>query len=82
MNNFLNHFGGSFGREFEAAQNQFANAFHQAAFQNAAMDPQQGGNKGPPPASSKAIPQLPLVIVTPEDLVEKNNRECCICLEE
>mmetsp|Transcript_32309 Transcript_32309/g.43073 ORF Transcript_32309/g.43073 Transcript_32309/m.43073 type:complete len:120 (-) Transcript_32309:2014-2373(-) len=36
----------------------------------------------PPPASKKAIRQLPTVTVTPEDLVDENNRECCICLDE
>lgn len=35
-----------------------------------------------PPASNKAIRQLPTVSVTPEDLVDENNRECCICFEE
>ena len=35
----------------------------------------------PPPASKRAIRQLPIVKVTPEDLVDENNRECCICLE-
>eukprot|EP00978_Attheya_sp_CCMP212_P012872 scaffold32150_cov64-Attheya_sp.AAC.2 len=37
--------------------------------------------KGAPPASQKAIKQLPTVIVAPEDLVDENNRECCICFE-
>lgn len=35
-----------------------------------------------PPASTRAIRQLPTVSVTPEDLVDENNRECCICFEE
>lgn len=35
-----------------------------------------------PPASTKSIRQLPTVSVTPEDLVDENNRECCICFEE
>lgn len=34
-----------------------------------------------PPASSRAIRQLPEIIVRPEDLVDENNRECCICLD-
>ena len=34
-----------------------------------------------PPASARAIRQLPTILVTPEDLVDENNRECCICLE-
>ena len=35
----------------------------------------------PPPASTKSIRQLPIVSVTPQDLVDENNRECCICFE-
>ena len=35
-----------------------------------------------PPAATKTIRQLPTVSVTPEDLVDENNRECCICFEE
>lgn len=35
----------------------------------------------PPPASARAIRQLPAVTVLPEDLVDENNRECCICFE-
>jgi hypothetical protein len=61
---------------FQFAQQQAAAAFQQA------MDPQAGGNRGAPPTSSKALRQLPIVTVTPEDLVDENNRECCICLEE
>jgi hypothetical protein len=34
-----------------------------------------------PPASARALRQLPTVRVAPEDLVEETNRECCICLE-
>ncbi|CAJ1967037.1 unnamed protein product [Cylindrotheca closterium] len=37
--------------------------------------------QGIPPASARAIRQLPTICVTPEDLVDPNNRECCICLE-
>ena len=50
---------------------------------NAAIDEslQTSGPKPPPPASKRAIRQLPIVKVTPEDLVDENNRECCICLE-
>mmetsp|Transcript_20742 Transcript_20742/g.51449 ORF Transcript_20742/g.51449 Transcript_20742/m.51449 type:complete len:594 (+) Transcript_20742:64-1845(+) len=35
-----------------------------------------------PPASMKAIKKLPTIRVAPEDLIDPNNRECCICLEE
>lgn len=35
-----------------------------------------------PPASIKAIRQLPMIRVAPEDLVDQNNRECCVCLED
>lgn len=34
-----------------------------------------------PPASARAIRQLPTIAVAPEDLVDENNRECCICME-
>ena len=34
------------------------------------------------PASMKAIKKLPTIRVAPEDLIDPNNRECCICLEE
>jgi hypothetical protein len=43
---------------------------------------QNGGNQGAPPASMRAIRKLPTIRVSPEDLVEPSNRECCICLEE
>jgi hypothetical protein len=49
---------------FQFAQQQAAAAFQQA------MDPQAGGNRGAPPTSSKALRQLPIVTVTPEDLVQ------------
>lgn len=35
-----------------------------------------------PPASKKALRQIPTIQVTPEDLIDESNRECCICLEE
>lgn len=45
----------------------------------------QGGaapsSQTPPPASPATLRQLPLVTVSPEDLLEPCNRECCICLE-
>lgn len=34
-----------------------------------------------PPASYRAIQQIPLISITPEDLAEPVNRECCVCLE-
>mmetsp|Transcript_16433 Transcript_16433/g.24237 ORF Transcript_16433/g.24237 Transcript_16433/m.24237 type:complete len:442 (+) Transcript_16433:72-1397(+) len=36
----------------------------------------------PPPTSAKALRQLPTISVKPEDLMDENNRECCICLEK
>jgi hypothetical protein len=85
MDGFLNSIAGSLSDIFSGAPNfndpfQFAQQ-QTAAFQQA-MDPQVGGNRGAPPTSSKALRQLPIVTVTPEDLVDENNRECCICLEE
>jgi len=35
-----------------------------------------------PSASQKSIRQLPTIVVSSEDLVDENNRECCICFEE
>jgi hypothetical protein len=43
---------------------------------------QSTDNQRIPPASARAIRQLPTIRVAPEDLVEPCNRECCICLEE
>lgn len=88
MDRFLNSLTGSVSENLFGGQDPFVFAQRQAtaAFNNhtagAPMDPQEGGNKGPPPASSKALRQLPTVTVAPEDLVDENNRECCICLEE
>lgn len=64
-------------------QDPFFFAQNAAAFNEEAMDPQGAGiGNGPPPASAKALRQLPTVKVAPEDLVDESNRECCICLEE
>jgi len=65
---------------------QFYAAAQQAAQEAGLGNPngQQQGHQGPqpnPPASCKSIRQLPTVIVKPEDLVDENNRECCICFE-
>ena len=43
--------------------------------------PQHPNNARAPPASERAIRQLPEILVKPEDLVDENNRECCICLD-
>jgi len=39
-------------------------------------------NSAPPPASQNAIRLIPIVAITAEDLVDENNRECCICFDE
>jgi len=39
------------------------------------------GRNGTPPASQKAMQRVPTIVVSPEDLVDETNRECCICLE-
>ena len=80
MDNFLNSLTGAFTDTIFGGNNPFQFPA-QAHFQQA-MDPQVGGNKGAPPASLKALRQLPIIKVAPEDLVDENNRECCICLEE
>ena len=58
----------------------------QAAMEASLQEPQQqqqqqGRSRGPPPASPRVMRSLPQIRVTPEDLVNENNRECCICLE-
>ena len=82
MDNFFNSLTGAFTDTF-GGQNpfQFPSSSQWGNVQRV-MDPQVGGNRGAPPASLKALRQLPLVKVAPEDLVDENNRECCICLEE
>ncbi len=35
-----------------------------------------------PAASERAIRQIPTVSVTQEDLIDENNRSCCICFDE
>ena len=51
--------------------------------QTASPFPQpQEANSIAPPASSKALNELPMVRVTADDLLEENNKECLICLEE
>jgi hypothetical protein len=43
----------------------------------------QGRSSGvAPPASKRAIINLPVVQVTSDDLLEETNKECLICLEE
>ena len=53
-----------------------ATQFHR----NASAPPAQ--SQRAPPASARAIRQLPTITVASEDLVDPSNRECCICLEE
>ena len=43
--------------------------------------PQHPSNVRTPTASDRAVRQLPEILVKPEDLVDENNRECCICLD-
>jgi hypothetical protein len=40
-----------------------------------------GPTTGAPPASARALADLPVVTVSPEDLVDPVNRECCVCLD-
>jgi hypothetical protein len=64
---------------FAQAQQAAAAAFYPNAPFNEFNPPETQPH---PPASTRAIRQLPTVSVTPEDLVDENNRECCICFEE
>ena len=50
--------------------------------QNMNFDPQSGGNKPPPKASDLVLAKLPRVKVTDADLIEENNKTCCICLDD
>ena len=58
------------------------------AYQMGMVDPdivggqQRSENNAPPPASQKAMRQIPTVALCAEDLTDENNRECCICFEE
>ena len=84
--------GGSQGGRGGSPWQQFEHLFQHAQAQAAAQASQQQASqqqqhvdepsRAPPPASTKAIRQLPLVSVTPSDLVDENNRECCICFDE
>jgi hypothetical protein len=76
--------------EFSHAAEDLTRNFELTAAQAARYDttfPSPGGSSPPvnqraPPASDRAILQLPTIRVGPEDLIEPSNRECCICLEE
>jgi hypothetical protein len=76
--------------EFVHAAEDLTVNFEPPAAQAAQYDttfPSRGGSSPPvnqraPPASDRAIRQLPTIRVAPEDLIEPSNRECCICLEE
>jgi len=49
------------------------------------QQPQQappGPPQQAPPATAKAIKQLPTILVSPEDLIDPANRECCVCLDD
>ena len=46
-----------------------------------AFQPPPEEHRAAPPAGRQAIKKLPTVVVAPEDLVDPNNRECCVCLE-
>merc|ERR1712007_165872 len=64
-----------------ASFNLFDSAF-EAATAVAQHSMQQQEQGGPPPASRKSIRHLPTILVRSEDLIDENNRECCICFEE
>ncbi len=63
-------------------ENAAQSIFNAQQQQQQQQQQQEDENRANPPASVKAIRQLPTVIVKPEDLVDENNRECCICFEE
>jgi len=66
--------------EAAAAHMDAAGAYAAAAASSVQEEVQQQG--ATPSASRKAIRQLPTIKVSSEDLVDENNRECCICFDE
>jgi len=66
--------------EAAAAQIDAAGAYAATVPSYVQDEVQQQG--APPSASRTAIRQLPTVMVSSEDLVDENNRECCICFDE
>lgn len=68
--------------------NWFQHMFHRDHHRHQPQEhrPQQQGtpvsNKPPPPASRRFLNNLPLAIVTADDLLEESNVECIICFEE
>jgi hypothetical protein len=58
-----------------------AGGFAAAAARGGGADRHHPHQQRTPPASQRAIQQLPTVMVSPEDLVDEANRECCICFE-
>eukprot|EP00591_Stephanopyxis_turris_P001407 CAMPEP_0195508188 /NCGR_PEP_ID=MMETSP0794_2-20130614/1470_1 /TAXON_ID=515487 /ORGANISM="Stephanopyxis turris, Strain CCMP 815" /LENGTH=339 /DNA_ID=CAMNT_0040635093 /DNA_START=237 /DNA_END=1256 /DNA_ORIENTATION=- len=67
--------------------NEFAGMFGNVASEAFQHVSQQGESPpqsatAVPPASAKAVRQLPTVTVSKEDLLDENNRECCICFED
>jgi len=81
MDNFFSWRGDNPFVQFAASALDAGQAGAQQFMRDVVPDSVQEGPKGPPPASKKALRQLPTVVVSPEDLVDDNNRECCICLE-
>jgi len=76
-------------RDLSIMEAFFQSVLGQAYQMGADFDPaaagQEGGtpqNNAPPPASQKALRQIPTVALCAEDLTDENNRECCICFEE
>ena len=53
-----------------------------AAAMRASMEQQTEPKRGPPPASQRAINQLPTIAVTPQDLQDPSNRTCVVCLDD
>jgi hypothetical protein len=68
--------------DFLLASMMFASGGMDAASRAMAASMESAQPSGPPPASTRALQQLPLISVTTHDLVEPVNRECCICLGE
>ena len=84
-NNFFQGLGRNVQTAAENLWGRTRDGFGQFAAHNTdPAAPQQQQEHRPqttPPASQRAIQQLPMVLVAPEDLVEESNRECCICFE-
>ncbi|KAL7579728.1 hypothetical protein ACA910_021871 [Epithemia clementina (nom. ined.)] len=77
----LNAFTDSFDAATRAAMEASWREAQQQGGQRGGGGGSGGPSRGPPPASDRAIRDLPLIRIRTEDLVDPVNRECCVCLD-